>query len=339
VLLSLLSSALVLALLFSLLDDPERPFSFGRLRELLAAVPNEIYFAFLVLYIADTVLRTLRFRLLLRAGGEADPPAFSRILLVTGIRNMVVDLFPARLGELFYVGLMNRGYDVKLNTCLSSLAVSVWLDMVVLAPMLIVLVAIAGLQHETRTIALAAVLVLALLAIFGYVVLFHGLAWLRAPLDKSVASGGGRLTRWADTLLASLSDAMAHTRNWRVLGSGLLLSAGIRICKYVGLLLLFLAIARSAQNSVSHAEPLAVLAALVASEAAASLPIPAFMSFGTYEAGGVAAFSALGFPPADSAGIMFTIHVATQLLDYSLGLICLVLFLLTVGKTAMFSRR
>lgn len=300
--------------------------------EVLAGVPAGAYFTFAVLHLAGTVFRTLRFGLLLRAGGELDSPRFLQILLVTGIRNMVVDLLPARLGELVYVGLLNRGYRTSLNTCVSSLATSVWLDIVVLVPVLAALVAIAGLRQEARPLVIAAAAFLALVSLAGYLILFSGMPRLHLALERTLARGDGRLLRRLGTLLASVSLALEHTRDWRVLGKGMLLSFGVRICKYSGLLVLFVAIARSAENSLRHAEPITVLLALVASEASSSLPIPAFMSFGTYEAGGTAAFSAFGFPAAEAAGVVFTMHLASQLLDYSIGLICLLLFFLTVSR-------
>jgi uncharacterized membrane protein YbhN (UPF0104 family) len=294
-------------------------------------VPARAYLLFAALHLAGAGFRTMRFRLLLRASGETNTPGFSRILLVTGVRNMMVDFVPARLGELAYVGMLTRGYRVKLHTCLSSLAISVWLDIFVLVPVLFIFVAVIGPQDQARALVVVVLAVLILVSFLGYFVLFHGIWRLRALAERAVAAGGGRFhLRRVTALLASLSKAVEHTRDWRILGRGLLLSVGVRVCKYTGLLVLFLAIAQSADNSLRQVNPLAVLAALVASEAAASLPIPAFMSFGTYEAGGVAAFAALGFPAADAASVTLTTHAATQLLDYGAGLVCLALYFLSV---------
>ena len=58
------------------------------------------------------------------------------------------------------------------------------------------------------------------------------------------------------------------------------------------------------------------------------MPIPTFMSFGTYEAGGLAAFAMLGLP-IESAGLaLFTVHLVTQAVDYTLGGVALVFFVL-----------
>lgn len=328
---SLLSSVAILALLFWW-SGAGAQLSPGRLRDVLAGVPTQAYLVFAALHLLGTALRALRFQLLLRSGGERDAPGFPHMLLVTGVRNMVVDLLPARLGELAYVALLNRGYRVRMETCLSSLAVSAWLDILVLLPLLVTLMAIIGAQYEAHALVMAAALVVAAAALAGYLVLFHGIPWLGNAARRAPGTQRGRMAGRVREWFASLATALRHTRDWRVLGLGLLLSAGVRIGKYAGLLVLFLAIAQSAQNSLSGAEPVPVLVALVASEASASLPIPTFMSFGTYEAGGTAAFSAFGFPAAEAASVVFTMHLASQILDYGLGLLCLALIFLLAAK-------
>jgi uncharacterized membrane protein YbhN (UPF0104 family) len=321
-----------LALLFALVSGPDDRLDPGRLYELLAGAPAAAYLTFALLHLAGAAFRALRFSLLLRAGGTTDPPRFFPMLLVTGVRNMVVDLLPARLGELVYVGLLNRGYRVGLDTCLSSLATSVWLDIVVLFPLLVALGAISGWRSEALALVAAAAVFLAVLGLAGYLVLFRGLPGMSHAVERRLADRPGRLLRRLGTLLASVSQALQQTRDWGILGRALLLSFGVRACKYGGLLVLFFAIANSAGNSLSAAEPFSVLLALVSSEASASLPIPAFMSFGTYEAGGTAAFAALGFPAAEAAATVFSMHLASQVLDYGVGLLCLLLFFLTVRR-------
>tara|TARA_Y100001934_G_C12275355_1_gene737089 strand:- start:99 stop:1406 length:1308 start_codon:yes stop_codon:yes gene_type:complete len=71
-----------------------------------------------------------------------------------------------------------------------------------------------------------------------------------------------------------------------------------------------------------------IVVALIASEVGASLPVPTLMSFGTYEAGGAAAFVLLGYPLAAAVMVLLTVHIASQILDYMIGGICLVLFFL-----------
>ena len=83
--------------------------------------------------------------------------------------------------------------------------------------------------------------------------------------------------------------------------------------------MLFVAVTRPLWPALSRASVPAVLVALIAAEGAASLPVPTFLSFGSYEAGGLAALTALGFPAGDSLVAMTAMHLLSQVVDYSLG--------------------
>ena len=60
--------------------------------------------SYVLIYLIATFLRAIRYRLLLQMSGETSVPLVRQMFLVTGIRNMVVDMFPSRLGELGYIG-------------------------------------------------------------------------------------------------------------------------------------------------------------------------------------------------------------------------------------------
>ena len=80
---------------------------------------------YLLLYFGASLVRTflqsLRYRALLRASEEKVPTLF-HVYLVTLSRNMFVDMLPARLGELSYIAMLNRGCRVSGESCVSSLA-------------------------------------------------------------------------------------------------------------------------------------------------------------------------------------------------------------------------
>ena len=114
---------------------------------------------------------------------------------------------------------------------------------------------------------------------------------------------------------------MTKVRRGRVTLPALLLSLVVRAAKYAGLYCLFLAVTRpnGGWTELSHAPVAAVLVALIAAEGAASLPVPTFLSFGAYEAGGSLALVALGFPPGASLTVMLAMHLLSQIVDYSLN--------------------
>ncbi len=128
------------------------------------------------------------------------------------------------------------------------------------------------------------------------------------------------------TFLINIEKALLDTRRAGVTNKVLVLSVGIRGAKYFGLYCLFFGVVAT-QFPEMTTRVGTVLAALVSGEAGASLPVPAFMGFGTYEAGGTLALVALGASRGASLIVMLAMHVISQIIDYLLGAIGVVLFL------------
>ncbi len=128
--------------------------------------------------------------------------------------------------------------------------------------------------------------------------------------------------------MEKLAEAFEETRRAGIFWNTFLLSLGVRVFKYAGLYCVFQAVAVPSFTELANAPFSNVLLALLAAEASASLPIPTFMSFGAYEAGGLLALKLIGFSAAGSAIAMLGIHIVTQCIDYTVGGIGLVIFLL-----------
>ena len=73
-------------------------------------------------------LRALRYQVIFRAQLALERPSFRQLVFVTGVRNMVVDLLPARLGELVFVLMLNRGCRVPVARGLAVLTISLVAD-------------------------------------------------------------------------------------------------------------------------------------------------------------------------------------------------------------------
>ena len=290
---------------------------------LLKAI-GSVSIAGIAVYAAASLLqafiRAARFRLLIRAAGEKAPGRV-HTMLVTLVRNMTVDMLPSRLGELSYVALMNRGCRVSGQACVSSLSISFLFDLVALVFILTAalvpgIVDGAGSGRGLVGILAAVFVITAIIA----VLIFAGLGFC-CSLARRLFGAAPRIRIIAAAVhfMERLNEAIARTREERITLRLLGLSLGVRLAKYAGLYSLFLAVTTSAFPGLA-AEPVwNVLYALVGAEAAGSLPIPAFMSFGTYEAGGTLAFTILGYPAAVSMVAVGAVHVFSQLVDYSLG--------------------
>lgn len=290
--------------------------------------------AYLLFQIGQTVLRTIRYGILLRAAGERDVPGFFHLLLVTMTRNMFVDLVPARAGELIYIGLLNRGYNMSAQSCISSLAVSFVFDFIALGFIFLALLA-AHLARSAWNPLLAVAAALFLIIPFA---LLYALYVAPRPILRIARSWSSRLrvsARWPEKLFAfgdRIADAMETTRRSGTFSITLALSFGVRLCKYIGLFAAFRAVTIHNFPDMSHATLLQVMTALLTSEAAASLPLPTLMSFGTYEAGGAAAWTMLGFAASSAAIATLSFHICSQIVDYSLGGLGLLLFTLVGGR-------
>lgn len=323
-------SVLILWLLFRFISDEANPLTVEDLMRVLGGIPASTFLAFLAIHLVGMVFRTFRFQILIAATGSEVKPSFWPLWLITLVRSMTVDMLPARLGELFYVGLLNRGLGVRLEHCFSSLAISIWFDLMVIIPLILGLLLYpaleAGMQQRLLVIS---VMLIAICAI-GIFILHPGMSIVARWIGRFPESNS-RLIGWARRFVNEFADSIESSLTQGTIVKTFLLTVGVRFCKYSSISLLFVGIANSSFPSLTGADPVSILVALLASEAGASLPVPTFMSFGSYEAGGLAAFSMLGFPLADAGLALFSVHIATQSVDYTMGAVAFVLFLMITG--------
>ena len=284
-----------------------------------------VYF---LLYLIQLVARAIRYRVLIAAAGEINIPNLWQMSLVTGVRNMFVDMLPARVGELTYVAMLNRRYKVGADACLSSLTVAIAFDFLAL---LLVVIGLFAKQMTTGTTqgwmygALISAFIISLIAFVGlFFIAPKMVRWVDQHDDRPLFRH-----KWVQTIISlgrKVSDALDATRASGRMFHVLFLSVLIRILKYGGFYLLFKAVAVPSFEALANLPMQQTVSALIAGELAASLPVPAFMSFGIYEAGGTAVLTALGLDKGDSLIAMLSVHIWSQLFDYTIGGLCLLLF-------------
>ena len=265
-------------------------------------------------------LRAARYRLLLAGAGAAPLPGRGRMFGVTLARNMFVDMLPARAGELAYWALLNRGEGVKSADCASSLAISILFDFLALAAVLAGAVAtpLAGLGGRLAPLWGAGALALAVGV--GALALLRGPPWAARLLARLPA----RLRRWRpvsgmEDFMNQLAHSFGQVRGAGVLGRAVGLSLAIRAVKYLGLAAAFYGVARSLRPALADLPIWTVLIGLISGEGGSALPVPTFLSLGTYEAAGAGAMSLAGVGGAEAAVMLLGTHVASQVVDYSLG--------------------
>jgi uncharacterized membrane protein YbhN (UPF0104 family) len=320
------SSLLLMAGLMYLVERTGSEVNLAMVFDSLKAIPLEVLWLYTLIVIANTLARAVRYRVLVDTRTGAPKTRFAPLLVVTAVRNMVVDLLPARIGELVFVGMLKRACATPVASGLAVVALSLLLDIVVLIPVLVGVTLLPLTGPALREGSLPAALLVTTLSVFAVFVLWPG---LRALVRWSQTIGADRSwMRRPVAFLADISDALNQCRHAGTLGRALAITVVIRLLKYGGLVLLFFAVLSGPGVQDSAVAVTDVVAALLASEVGASLPIPTLMSFGAYEAGGAAALSLLGYPLALAVMVLLTVHIASQILDYVIGGICLVVFFL-----------
>jgi len=279
-----------------------------------------VWIVYAVAQVLQGWLRAIRYRLLL-AGAQAHPlPSPARMFGVTLARNMFVDMLPARTGELMYWALLNRGEGVPSKDCVSSMTLSIWFDFLALAAVLGLAVGTPMLGGGGRILLLWGCVVIVAVVSIGWVALFYGPRWGVWILDHFPS----RIRKWRihsglRQFMNSLSESFQQVRGSGVMGRVTLLSVGIRIVKYAGLAVAFYGVAAVLRPALSDLPVWQVLIGLISGEGGAALPIPTFLSLGTYEAAGAGALSLTGVAGSDAAVVLLGTHIVSQLVDYSIG--------------------
>lgn len=295
--------------------------SAGEVLQALGAMGLGVWAAYAAAQLLQGWLRAARYRLLLAGAGVAPLPGRGRMFGVTLARNMFVDMLPARFGELAYWALLNRGENVKSADCVSSMAVSVLFDFLALAAVLAFAVAAPVAEAGGRAALLWGAGVVLVAVAVGGAALFRGPAWAAAAARRvpGRAKGWRWVWGWLEKFMDNVSDSFGQLRGAGVLGKAAALSVGIRVVKYLGLAAAFYGVARTLRPALAELPLWQTLVGLIGGEGGAALPMPTFLSLGSYEAAGAGAMRLSGVPGADAAIVLLGTHVASQIVDYSLG--------------------
>jgi uncharacterized membrane protein YbhN (UPF0104 family) len=266
---------------------------------------------FFGLALGSLIARATRFCILL---GRQLP--LSLLTAITVVRNLFVDLLPARVGELSYVYLLVKRGHRPVEDGLATLLVAFLLDVIALAPLLfLAILVVGGGGHLPIGWLIAAAAVLGGL---GYVVLR-----VAGPVARALAGYvQPRSWRRADAVaqrLRLLADSLGRSHQQRVLLPALALSLLLRLCKYGSVYCLILSIMTPLGYRAGGLGFFRVFLAAVSAELAAALPIHGLAGFGTYEAAWTFSFVQLGFPREHAVVSGILGHAIGQVMEYLLG--------------------
>ena len=311
---------------------------------ILERVDRTYLYLYIGLSISALLVRVVRYRwLLLDMVGLEVTPSYPKLLIVTAVRNALVDFLPARLGEASYLYMLHR-FGVSLTLGVASFGFAIVLDVLVL--LVLTMLLFAGVQLFGGGSSLITTLMpdansqTHVLIICGVAVLSALLVVLTLYLDKLIGLGNaivmkcvallpeeGRVRAWLTNLVSfaeGVGEGFSAVRTNRTLGWHLAVTAVLRMAKYGSLYVLLLAVVAQWNIGLEHVDPFSSTVAFIAAEAGASLPISGIMSFGAYEGVWAVVFSA-SCPEVcaqiPSTAVALAIHLITQIVGYSLGLL------------------
>jgi uncharacterized membrane protein YbhN (UPF0104 family) len=276
--------------------------------------------AFLVCSLAMSLFRLWRYDILLRASGYAAQ-RFSLFLVVL-VRNFFSDLLPARLGTAVYVYLVTTRLGIPFAAAASSFAVSLLLDILAMAPLLL----LAGVMLGGSDALLIGALVLGIVTLF----LWMMLPWVLNVLASQLLRPFWRRYSWARMLVRAAIGTRCDLRRMQragIYGRVFVLSILIRLAKYSGMYFLLYALLAPEGYSFGDLSFARVFIGLSAAELAASTPVSGIAAFGAYEGAWTLAFQLLGFPARIAQLSSLAHHGITQVCGYGFGLIATLLLL------------
>lgn len=328
------SATLTTLLLYAVFSDQ----SFHSFFQTITDVDLTLLFTYICLSLFGVFCRAERYRVVLRdtALRLTAPPRY-QMLVVTLIRNGLVDLLPARLGEASFLYVCKR-YGFSLLSALSAFGVCLVLDVLVLFGLLLTFFLFqfafsldSGSFTITPTAAVILTTIVLLLATILYqldkLILFGASLiqkLIEARLSTRVKNGLEHLHNWATTLSKELNEIKKRGSYPRLV----LLTTGLRAAKYLSLYILLLAVVAQFGVRAADISPLLSTTAFIGAEASASLPISGLMGFGAYEAAWSAIFSISSLDIPSIPAVILAVHVITQVLGYSLAIIGLFIFLI-----------
>jgi hypothetical protein len=282
--------------------------------------------AFIGISLFASVLRALRYKWLLYPSSIS----FGNILLVTFIRNLFVDLFPARIGSLSYVYVLNKSLKYPFEQAASTFVVAFVFDFLTLSPFLILSMILVGLG-STSVSNLTLLLIASVFMLFVLLVLHRIIPLSKIFLKIYVyllRSFRLETKKWAETSKNKTQltiEGLEHIRDRKIQWPIYLLSLLIRAAKYGSLYFLLLSLLRNYGFSSSNLSFWKTILGITGAELTGALPIKGIAGFGTWESGWALTFQLMDFEQRIAILSGIGVHLISNLFEYSLGILSILI--------------
>lgn len=312
------------------------------------SIPGVIFYVLLSFF--GSIFRALRYRVVLNdVLDSASVPSFKNLLCVTLVRNALVDLLPARLGEVSLFAMLCGAMKLDLAAISAVFGVCFVLDIVVLGAVFFLVcgIGVIGLLPEMSGLFAElfrqssslivfglmgfVLLVFSILLFFADVMLFFLYELIGRFSRRSIfCSALSRFVLRAAEGLSKIKKSRSYPRL-------ILLTVCVRFCKYFSLYVLLLSVVY--QYGIKFYDMPFVLSFIcfAIAEAAASLPFSGIMGFGAYEAAWVVAMRFAGIKLDNEIGVAFIVHLITQIDGYALGVFGFIMFAMILRGKVTFT--
>jgi uncharacterized membrane protein YbhN (UPF0104 family) len=297
--------------------------------DLIQTFSNIFYpalFAFFGISLFASVLRALRYKWLL----YPNPISFGNILLVTFIRNLFVDLLPARIGSLSYVYVLNKKLKYPFEQAASTFVVAFVFDFLTLSPFLIFSMLLVGLG-STSVSNLALLIIASIFLLLVYLVLHEII-----PLSNVFFKGYSHLLKflkledkkWAEMSKNKIQltiEGLRQIKSRKIQWPLFLLSLLIRAGKYGSLYLLLYSLLHNHGFSITDLSFSKTILGITGAELTGALPIKGIAGFGTWESGWALTFQLMDFEQKIAILSGIGVHLISNLFEYSLGILSILI--------------
>lgn len=320
ILLSLAVTIFLLGLLYSRIN-------FQEFLKTLTQIHLPFLFLFMLISLANTFFRSWRYRWLL----FPQKIGYGSIFLVTLIRNVFVDLLPARIGSLSYIYILNKRLNFSFESAASSFLVSIFFDFLTLSPFLILAAAVVG---SGGSVVSFPVMIGA--AVFFFSLVFVLYLRLRPLLLFAIKMIQFLLRilrlqnkNWARTLeekgrltIAELDSVKKRGIFWPLFFVSFL----IRSAKYGALYFLLAALLKSHGFGLRRISFWKTILGINGAELTSVLPIKGIGGFGTWESAWALSFQLMDFDSRLAVITGIGVHLITNLFEYALGIAAILVF-------------
>jgi len=259
------------------------------------------------------------------------------VFLVTLVRNAFNMVLPARTGELSYVYVLNRKFKFPVEIGVSTLALILIFDLVIVFSLIVISIIIVGINKfpisSITIIFIAAGLLIISLLILFYLSKIIGLfIRLLNFIFTRTRAGRNKLLQYIYKKLVDINTNIEIIQKRRIYWKVYLSALVIRLLKFASYYFVIHAILKPMGYDLRDISFWIILLGTVVAEISAVLPTHALAGFGTYEGSFALAFVILGFTKQISIIVGFNYHLIMLLFSVILGLIAIIILVMPFYK-------